>query len=741
MSLRVLVVQDDGSLSAALQLGSSTVVVDRADGVAQALGRLATAAYDVLLLPVEHAGTQGLHRLQHLHAGLVLLRAGDGAVWTLLGGAPGGGPLAAAVAQAVRARRSGSAPAVLQSDSLLDAVDAPTCSVRADGRIVTVNRAWRAYAQEGGGRPEDTQEGANYLAACDAAAIGSAGTLDAADAGDVAAGLRAVLAGTSQRYQHDYPCHAPALQCWYSVRVSPAQVDGARGAVVSHVDVTAMHEVQEALWHQALHDPLTGLPNRLLLIDRLDHALAQSSRREGVVGVAFLDVDHFKRINDSLGHAAGDALLQQVGERLEGHLRSGDTLARLSGDEFVVVWGDVEQGAPVTLLSERLTEAFAEPFSLAGREVSVSASIGVAVGSAPQRPDELLLAADAAMYDAKRHGGDCVRMFHPELRAAARDRFEVELDLRRAVDRGELVVLYQPVVDLGTGQPVAVEALVRWQHPVRGLLLPEQFLSVAEQSGLIVAVGRFVLEQACQDVARTGSAEGLDVNVNLSARQLTRPVTVGQVRAALRSSGLAAERLVLEVTESTAVEAQQAAVVALEELCRLGVRLAVNDFGTGNGPLLSPRSYRVQVVKIDRRHVAGMAGGMAGAALCAGVVNLERAVGAISVAEGVETVEQYAALRTLGCERGQGFLWSPAVPVDRLAAALQRCREVMVPAPVRSPSPAAVPVDVETVRRIAALHRAGVSVHTIAAALNSDRVRSGGDVQWTAAAVARHLSG
>ena len=411
MTLRVLVVQDDGSLSAAMQVGLSTVVVDRAADVAQALHRLATAAYDVMLLPMEHVGTQGLHQLTHLHAGLVLVRAGDGSVWTLLEGAPGGGPLAAAAAQAVRGRRRASGAAVLESDSLLDAIEAPTCSVWSDGRIVTVNRAWRAFAQQGGGRPEDTQEGANYLEACDAAAVVSPGSPDSIDASDVAAGLRGVLAGTLERFQHDYPCHAPTLQRWYSVRISPAQVSARRGAVVSHVDVTALHEVhkvQEALWQQALHDPLTGLPNRLLLIDRLDHALAQSARRQNSVGVACLDVDHFKRINNSLGFAAGDSLLQQISGRLEHHLRSGDTLARLSGDEFVVVWPDVGQGAPVTPLSERLTEAFATPYTLDGKKVLVSASVGVSVGRAPQRSEELLLAADAAMYDAKRHGGDCV---------------------------------------------------------------------------------------------------------------------------------------------------------------------------------------------------------------------------------------------------------------------------------------------------------------------------------------------
>ena len=411
MTLRVLVVQDDGSRSAAMQVGLSTVVVDRAADVAQALHRLATTAYDVLLLPVEHVGTQGLHQLTHLHAGLVLVRAGDGSVWTLLEGAPGGGPLAAAAAQAVRGRRRASGVAVLESDSLLDAIEAPTCSIRSDGRIVTVNRAWRAFAQEGGGRPEDTQEGANYLEACDAAAVVSPGTLDAIDASDVAAGLRGVLDGTLLRYQYDYRCHAPALQRWYSVRISPAQVSAGRGAVVSHVDVTASHEVQEALWHQALHDPLTGLPNRLLLIDRLDHALVRSARRQSSVAVASLDVDHFKQVNDSLGHAAGDALLQQISGRLEGHLRSGDTLARPWGDKFVVVWPDVGQGAPVTLLSERLSKAFATPFTLDDKQVPVSASVGVSVGSAPQQSEELLLAADAAMFDAKRHGGDCVRLF------------------------------------------------------------------------------------------------------------------------------------------------------------------------------------------------------------------------------------------------------------------------------------------------------------------------------------------
>ena len=410
MTLRVLVVQDDGSLSAAMQVGVSTVVVDRAADVAEALRWLATAAYDVLLLPVEHVGTQWLHQLTHLHAGLVLVRAGDGSVWTLLDGAPGGGPLAVAAARAIQGRRRASGAAVLESDSLLEAIEAPTCAVWSDGCIVTVNRAWRVFAHEGGGRAEDTQEGANYLQACDAAAVGSPGTLDAVDASAVAAGLRGVLDGTLGRFQHDYPCHAPAVQRWYSVRISPAQLSAGRGAVVSHVDVTALHEVQQALWHQALHDPLTGLPNRALLIDRLDQALTQSARRPGSVGVAFLDLDQFKGINDSLGPAAGDGLLQQISGRLEHHLRAGDTLARLSGDQFVVVWPGVEQGVQVTLLSEQLTEAFATPFTVDGKQVAVSASVGVSVGRAPQRSEELLLAADTAMHEAKRDGGDCVRL-------------------------------------------------------------------------------------------------------------------------------------------------------------------------------------------------------------------------------------------------------------------------------------------------------------------------------------------
>jgi EAL domain-containing protein (putative c-di-GMP-specific phosphodiesterase class I) len=324
--------------------------------------------------------------------------------------------------------------------------------------------------------------------------------------------------------------------------------------------------------------------------------------------------------------------------------------------------------------------AFDSPFTLGGSEVVVTASIGVVTGRPPQTVDELLLASDVSMYEAKARGRGRVRTFSADLRQDAERRLAVETGLRSALLADQLVLHYQPVISLATGRVVGAEALVRWQHPEQGLLAPEHFIPVAETTGLILPLGSWVLTRACADAASwDGVLEGLEVAVNLSTRQLTQSDVVSQVTDALEASGLDPSRLLLEVTESAMMEDAEAAGEALDALAGLGVRVAVDDFGTGYSSLLYLRRYPISVLKVDRAFVVGVARNPSDHAICASVVSLGQAVDALTIAEGVETLDQLAALESMGCHRAQGFLWSPGVPVDQLPAAVERCADVALP--------------------------------------------------------------
>ena len=750
-ALRVLLIEDSEAdadlVLALLEDDLSTATVDVCRTLERARLRLATP-YDVVLADLTLPDAEGLavvHAvLQHAPRPALLVLTGRddralaltalaaGAQDYLVKGQYDGQRLATAILHAVQRCQSDRAARHYErlAGSLFDGLEAPTCAVNSCGDIVAVNAAWLAYGQDNDGDPERCGTSRNYLDACSAGACDENGMI----ARDIGEGLRQVLVGASQRFVRDYPCHSPAEERWYSVRIAPLELDDGPGAVVMHVDVTDMHQAQEALSHQALHDGLTGLPNRLLLADRLTQALSDASRRATQVAVAFLDLDHFKRVNDSLGHPSGDRLLQQVAARLTSQLRAGDTLARFSGDEFVVVWRDLTDAGQGEVLSRRLSAALAAPFDVGDATVAVSASIGVAVGSSPQSADELLLAADSAMYDAKDRGRARVRVFSSELQHEAAERLTIEVGLRKAIVRNELVVHYQPVVDLQSGRPVAVEALVRWQHPTRGLVPPDSFIPVAESSGLIIPLGRWVLDRACRDAAAwTGELADLDVAVNLSVRQLTQPDVLMQVRQALAESGLSADRLMLEVTESAVMEDAEAARIALDALTGLGVRVAIDDFGTGYSSLLYLRRYPINALKVDRAFVSGI--GMSGddTAIVNSVVSLAHAVGATSIAEGVETTEQFAALREIGCRQAQGYLFSRPVPLDKLPAALLACLEQQSPAT----SAAAVPVRPDTTSRIFELHAQGASLHTIAAALNREGAPHPQQLRWHSRSVAR----
>ncbi|MCW2600741.1 MAG: hypothetical protein JWM02_2570 [Frankiales bacterium] len=760
-AISLLVIEDSTSDSelvlALLEDELPHAQIQVAANLGDAMTLLDEGQYDATLADLSLPDADGLavvHAVRSAHpdtALLVLTGRADGALalWALAEGAQDylikgqhdGPRLATALLHALqRQRAEHEAHRYLQlARGLLDALEAPTCAVGSDSRIVAVNEAWRVFMAANGGSAESCAEGNGYLQVCDQVASDSA---DAVDAAEVAAGLRSVLAGTCERYQHEYSCHGAGEERWFSVRIAPAEVDDARGAVISHVDITAMHSVQQALSHQALHDNLTGLPNRVLLTDRIAQALADADRRGRQVGIAFLDLDHFKRVNDSLGHPVGDELLVQVAHRLSRQMRAGDTLSRYSGDEFVVVWRDLAFSEQATILAERLALVLKEPFEVGHTSVTVSGSVGVVVGHPSQSVDELLMAADAAMYDAKRHGRGRVRVFSNDLHQGAQERMTTEVDLRAALNRSELVLHYQPVIDLDSGRAVAVEALARWQHPERGLLAPDQFIPAAEASGLIVPLGAWAIEQACKDAAAlTGLGAELDMAVNLSVRQLTQPDILTHVREALGRSGLDPQRLILEVTESAVMEDEEAAAIALEDLTRLGVRIAIDDFGTHYSSLHYLRRYPISALKLDRTFVSGISRNPNDEAICSSVVSLATAVGVTSIAEGVETQEQYAALRAFGCQQAQGFLWSPAVPLVDLLGVLPACLAVPIPAALPRPSSWISQLEPAVAAQMTAMHESGASLHTVAAALNRAEARNPTGLRWTANAVGRYLAG
>ncbi len=487
---------------------------------------------------------------------------------------------------------------------------------------------------------------------------------------------------------------------WVACHVSSQTPSGVGLRLIGSVqDVTEQKTAEDALEHLALHDPLTGLPNRALLLDRLRHALDGALRTDGRVGIVFLDLDRFKWVNDSLSHAAGDRLLVSVAERLSTVLRPSDTLARLGGDEFVIVCDRVDSEQAVLQLVQRITGALQPAFDLDGSPTHVSASMGVAVSSRRNRSDAeaLLRDADTAMYRAKERGRARYEFFDEPMRRRASQRLETQNDLHSAVANGEIVVLYQPVVDLASGAVVGTEALARWQHPTRGLLLPDAFIPHAEESGLIVALGAAVLREACAQTARWNARRGedadLEVAVNLSARQLSAPGLVDEVRRALDDACLPASLLCLEITESVVMQDVATSGAVLGRLRALGVRIAVDDFGTGYSSLSYLRTLPVDLLKVDRSFVSALGDTGPGTAIVGAVSALASALHLRVVAEGVETFGQLAELVPLGVQYAQGYLYGRPVRADEAswAAAHQQLRPGANGAPVPRARSAALP--------------------------------------------------
>ena len=432
--------------------------------------------------------------------------------------------------------------------------------------------------------------------------------------------------------------------------------------LVQAQDISHQKRAQEQLAALAVTDTLTGLPNRLLLSDRLTHALARA-RREGTrVGVLFCDLDSFKQVNDTLGHDAGDELLRQVAQRLRRTVREEDTAVRLGGDEFVVLCEDVTDAGQVRRLAERVCAELQEPYLVEDHELQVTASVGLAVGDGPSA-EVLLQRADASMYQAKQSGRACGDLAGEGGGGGrALDHLVLERELRRGIDADELLLHYQPIVSLTSGALHKREALVRWAHPEHGLLMPDVFLPLAEHGRLVNPLGAWVLHRACADAASWRDPVLLAVNV--SARQLARTGFPDQVRSALAASGLPASRLCLEITESSVLQASETTLAAVRELVALGVTLSLDDFGTGQSSIASLHRLALHGLKVDRSFVADLPGDPRAQALVDGLVHLGRGMGLEVVAEGVETPEQAAWLTARGCPFGQGFLFGRPGPVD-----------------------------------------------------------------------------
>jgi diguanylate cyclase (GGDEF)-like protein/PAS domain S-box-containing protein len=443
------------------------------------------------------------------------------------------------------------------------------------------------------------------------------------------------------------------------------------GIVVTHHDITERKAFERDLQRLAFHDTLSDLPNRALFHDRLEQALARADRARRAVAVLFLDLDNFKVVNDSLGHEVGDRLLKIIAERLRHCLRAEDTAARLGGDEFTVLLEDLTDEHGAIEVAERIAVEVGQPVTLEGREIVPTCSIGIALSTPGRdRPDTLLRNADLAMYSAKAGGKGRFRVFDPSMNDGALERLELEGDLRHALERGEFRVVYQPIMGLASGRLGEVEALVRWDHPRRGLISPADFIPLAEETGLIVPIGQWVLEESCRRARAWQDAHQTEpqvvISVNLSARQFLQADLVERVDQTLRATGLDPTCLKLEITESVLMQDMEGTIAKLWALKRLGVKLAIDDFGTGYSSLNYLKLFPVDTLKIDRSFVSGLGEDTNDTAIVGSIVALAKSLNLAVTGEGIETSEQLGRLQALGCDRGQGYLFAKPLAADEV---------------------------------------------------------------------------
>ena len=452
------------------------------------------------------------------------------------------------------------------------------------------------------------------------------------------------------------------------------------GMISVSSDISERKALQDELERRASHDPLTGLPNRHAFVERIGQALRRTRRRQNSreVGVLFMDLDGFKTINDSLGHEAGDRLLVAVAERLRNRLRSEDVLARFGGDEFAVLLEDTAGTSEAIRVAQRIAEDLREPFTVDDFQVSLSTSIGITLGTAHANddPERMLRKADSAMYRAKEQGPGRYAVFDPAMQARAQERLELEAELRRALEQEEFVLYYQPEVSLHDGKMVGFEALLRWQHPERGLLKPAAFVPIAEDTDLIAPIGRWVLEEACQQAKRWEEerplASPMTMEINLSSKQLRRQGLVRTVEEALARADLEAHTLALDMTETVLIRVSEDNTQGLDALKEMGVRLGLDDFGTGYSSLSYLKRLPVDRVKVDKSFVKGLGENATDTALVRMIIDLCHTLGVEIMAEGIETSEQAVLLRDMGCDLGQGYYFARPLPGEELAERLPK---------------------------------------------------------------------
>jgi diguanylate cyclase (GGDEF)-like protein len=514
-----------------------------------------------------------------------------------------------------------------------------------------------------------------------------------------------------------------------------------QGLVVNLRDVTEQHELQQTLLRASVQDALTGLPNRTLLLDRIEQTIERERAGGPPYGLMFVNLDRLQGINDAFGHSVGDDVIKCVADTLFAGVRTADTVARYAGDEFAVLLSDVSDVVHAELTAQRIAESLNATMTTDGTSVRYSASIGLAYGPAPTA-EALISSAVAAMTRAKEQGRGRFTVLGDRLQHRVRDRRQLGGDLAKAVAEEELAVHYQPIVALGTGRIAGFEALVRWPHPERGRVAPADFLPLAETLDLQVPIDEWVLREACRTAASWphGSAGVVPVAVNVAPAHLTRPGFAAHIQRTLAAAGLQPEGLILEITETAVVADVGAAAHVLRTLTDAGVRIAIDDFGTGYSSMLQLRQLPFDRLKIDREFVRSLPRNQDDIAICASVISLASRLGVEPIAEGVETPEQAALLASLDCRFGQGFLWSPAVPADEAGRLLEGAAWQDQPARATPrPTMRGVTADPALTARVRSLHDTGASLHSIAAWLNSEGRRTPSGKRWHPATVARVL--